>query len=70
MSMRACRLLCKRATGDNNTNNRDWKSINNRLIRQGTLLLSISFLEKWDEQLSGMNNNKVGRPSVSIPIFT
>ena len=42
--------------------NRDWKSINNRLIRQGTLLLSLSFLEKWEEQLAGMNNNKVGRP--------
>jgi hypothetical protein len=41
---------------------RDWKSVNNRLVRQGTLLVSLSFLDSWKIQVKELNQNKVGRP--------
>jgi hypothetical protein len=41
---------------------RNWKKINNRLVKQGTLLLSLEFLDYWGEQLSALNNGKTGRP--------
>jgi len=41
---------------------RDWKSVNNRLVRQGTLLVSLSFLDSWQEQVKHLYENKVGRP--------
>jgi len=41
---------------------RDWKYVNNRLVQQGTLLVSLSFLDSWQEQVEQLNENKVGRP--------
>lgn len=41
---------------------RDWKSINNRLVGHGTLLLSVDFLENWGKQLVELNSGKVGSP--------
>ena len=41
---------------------RDWKSVNNRLVRQGTLLISLSFLDSWQEQVKQLSYDKVGRP--------
>jgi hypothetical protein len=40
----------------------DWKGIDDRLVRRGELLLSLEFLESYDEELEGMNLGKVGRP--------
>jgi len=40
----------------------DWNSVDERLIRRGELLLSLEFLERYDEELRAMNRGKVGRP--------
>ena len=40
----------------------NWKSVDERLIRQGELLLSLEFLEKYDAELKDMNDGKEGRP--------
>jgi len=46
-----------------NTNTkRDWKKINNRLVQQGMLLISLSFLDSWHKQVKQLNKGKVGRP--------
>lgn len=39
---------------------RDWKKINNRLVRQGTILIDLRCLEGWKAELSGMNACKEG----------
>ena len=43
---------------------RDWKKINNRLVQQGTLLISLAFLDSWGKQVSALNDGKVGRPYI------
>jgi len=40
----------------------DWKVVDDRLIRRGELLLSLDFLETYDDDLRAMNCEKVGRP--------
>jgi hypothetical protein len=40
----------------------DWRSVDERLIRRGELLLSLDFLERYDLDLSVLNCGKVGRP--------
>ncbi|RJS88767.1 IS5 family transposase, partial [Candidatus Bathyarchaeota archaeon] len=40
----------------------DWNLVDERLIRQGELLLSLDFLEGYDRELGRMNRGKVGRP--------
>ena len=40
----------------------DWNRVDERLIRQGELLLSLDFLEGYDRELRRMNRGKVGRP--------
>jgi len=39
-----------------------WKEIDERLIRRGELLLDVSFLENYQEELEAMNQDKTGRP--------
>lgn len=39
-----------------------WKSVDERLIRRGELLLSLDFLESYGDDLKAMNRGKVGRP--------
>jgi hypothetical protein len=39
-----------------------WRSVDERLIRHGELLLSLDFLERYDLDLSLLNYGKVGRP--------
>jgi hypothetical protein len=41
----------------------DWKSIDEKLIKRGELLLSLDFLKNYDNELRIMNNNKIGHPS-------
>ena len=40
----------------------NWKSVDKRLVRLGELLLSLDFLDKYDEELRAMNIGKVVRP--------
>jgi hypothetical protein len=40
---------------------RDWKEYNNRLVKRGELLISLDFLESWDDELKEMNKEKRGR---------
>lgn len=40
----------------------DWKSVDERLIRRGELLLSLDFLERYDDELRDMNRGEEGRP--------
>lgn len=49
---------------------RNWKDVNDRLVRHGTMLISINFLENEKEILKQMNKGKVGRPFKYIePLF-
>ena len=41
---------------------RDWKKYNEKLVRRGEIYLSLDFLGSWNEELSRMNKDKVGRP--------
>jgi len=40
----------------------NWKSIDEKLIKHGELLLSLDFLKNYDNELRIMNNNKIGHP--------
>jgi len=44
----------------------DWKSVDERLIRRGEILLSLDFLENYEDELRAMNREKVGRPYALI----
>ena len=39
-----------------------WKAVDERLIRRGELLLSLDFLDGYDDELEAMNHKKVGHP--------
>lgn len=41
---------------------RNWKEYNNRLVKRGEFLISLDFLESWDDELKEMNERKRGRP--------
>ena len=41
---------------------KNWKEIDERLIRRGEILLDLEFPENWDKELEKMNRGKVGRP--------
>jgi len=41
--------------------NRDWVAYNEKLVKRGELLLSLDFLDTWDQELNSLNQNKVGR---------
>jgi hypothetical protein len=40
----------------------DWKAVDERLIRRGELLLTLDFLDNYEEELRNENAGKVGRP--------
>lgn len=42
--------------------NRDWRSYNEQLVKQGEYLLSLDFVERWRNELAVMNRGKVGAP--------
>jgi len=49
---------------------RNWKETNARLVRHGTMLVSISFLENEKELLKEMNRGKIGAPFKYVnPLF-
>ena len=39
---------------------RDWKRINEALVRRGELLLDLDFVKVWRDELEAMNNGKEG----------
>jgi hypothetical protein len=39
---------------------RDWKRINEALVRRGELLLDLDFVEGWEKELEAMNKDKEG----------
>lgn len=41
---------------------RGWREYNERLVKRGELLISLDFLESWDDELKEMNKEKRGRP--------
>lgn len=41
---------------------RDWKEVNDRLVRRGELYFDLEFLESWDKEVEKMNKGKRGRP--------
>jgi len=41
---------------------KNWKEIDERLIRRGEILLDLEFLKNWDKELEEMNKGKVGAP--------
>ncbi len=41
---------------------RDWKEVDERLIKRGEFYLDIEFVESWDEDTKKMNRGKRGRP--------
>ena len=41
---------------------RDWKQINEALVRRGELLLDLDFVKGWENELEGMNKGKEGAP--------
>jgi hypothetical protein len=42
--------------------NRDWRSYNEQLVKQGEYLLAFDFVEGWNGELAVMNHDKVGAP--------
>jgi hypothetical protein len=40
----------------------DWPSYNQSLVRRGQVLLDFDVLDSWDNELSLMNEGKVGEP--------
>jgi len=42
----------------------DWKGVDERLIKRGELLVSLEFLERYDDELKAMNRCKEGIPSL------
>lgn len=41
----------------------NWPSHNESLVRRGQVLLDFDLLDEWDNELSRMNQGKVGEPS-------
>jgi len=41
---------------------RDWREVDERLIKRGEFYLDIEFVESWDEDAKRMNRGKRGRP--------
>jgi len=39
---------------------RDWKRINEALVRRGGLLLDLDFVKGWESELEAMNRGKEG----------
>lgn len=48
--------------GKKYVDSRDWKSYNEHLIRRGEFCINPTFLETWNQELSIMNEGKVGQP--------
>ena len=45
----------------------DWRKTDERLIRRGELILELSFVEKYQDELDAMNHGKEGHPYKLTP---
>ena len=45
-------------------NDRDWKKVNDQLVRRGELYITLDFMETWDTEIQYMNEGKRGRPFI------
>jgi len=50
--------------GNKYADTRDWKSYNEHLIRRGEYFINPTFLDTWSQELSIMNEGKVGQPFI------
>ena len=48
--------------GRPHVDNRDWKVINESLVKRGEFYLSLDFVKNWNYHLAKMNRGKHGRP--------
>lgn len=48
--------------GGQDRGKRDWKAIDEKLVRRGEFYLDVEFVESWDEDTKKMNKGKRGRP--------
>ena len=39
---------------------RDWRRVNEGLVKRGEILLDLRILDRWDSELEGMNSGKEG----------
>jgi len=47
----------------------DWRKTDQRLIRRGELILELSFVENYQNELDAMNHGKEGRPYKLTPTY-
>ena len=47
----------------------DWRKTDERLIRRGELILELSFVENYQNELDAMNHGKEGRPYKLTPTY-
>jgi hypothetical protein len=60
----------RKCRGKKFVDKRNWKETNGRLVRQGTMLVSISFLENEKKLLKELNHKKIGAPfKFANPLF-
>jgi hypothetical protein len=48
---------------------RDWRRINEGLVKRGEILLDLRILDRWDDELEGINRGKEGGQYVYPEIF-
>jgi IS5 family transposase len=48
---------------------RDWRRVNEGLVKRGEILLDLRILDRWDSELEGMNSGKEGGRYVYPEIF-
>ena len=47
----------------------NWRKTDQRLIRRGELILELSFVENYQDELDAMNHAKEGRPYKLTPTY-
>src|SRR3972149_1895513 len=61
--------LCERVTLRLRLAARDWRRVNEGLVRRGEILLDLRILDRWDSELERMNARKEGGRYVYPEIF-
>ena len=61
--------LCERVTLRLRLAARDWRRVNEGLVRRGEILLDLRILDRWNDELKGMNAGKEGGRYVYPEIF-
>jgi hypothetical protein len=61
--------LCERAILRLRLAARDWRRVNEGLVRRGEILLDLRILDRWNDELKGMNAGKEGGRYVYPEVF-